>query len=105
MQAWLLNQVLRNPQVFLAIRNDDAFLIANTLRLPWTDEPTCEVLFICAEEGAIWQALDLTRASVRWGRERRTWRWRISSETDYELGPLAKRLGARAITSRYELKL
>ena len=103
MWGWIANEVLRHPHVYLALRTDDAFLLARIQGLPWIIGPVVEVLFVCAEEGAVWQAARLLRASKRWA-EQRGASWRISSYTDFDLEPLALRLGARKVTAIYEIE-
>jgi hypothetical protein len=47
----------------------------------------------------------LLRRSIEWARTRNAKLWRICSETDYDLGPLARRVGARSESARYILTL
>jgi len=105
-EMWLRNIVLKSPMVFLPVRSDDAFLIAMVSVVPWLParwESNC-VMF-CADEGKMWQGLALLRASIAWARQRRCVEWRVSSETDVDLAPLAKRLGAEELSARYRMKL
>lgn len=106
MAGWLLNTVFRNPHVYLAIRTEEAGVIAYMQVMPWlAPEPDVDVMFVFAEQGAVWQALELLRASIRWAKKHRAARWRLSSDTEYDFGPLAKRLGAQQLTSRYVMEL
>ena len=104
--AWALNIVLRSPLLFHAFRTDRAFSVSHLYTMPWTaKELEVDMMFVCAEEGAMWDVFHLCHASMQWARERSAKRWRISSDTGYELGPIAERLGARRISPRYVLDL
>jgi hypothetical protein len=70
--------------------------------MPWLpSEPECIVLFVCADDGAGWEALRLLRDSIAWARGRKCAVWRLSSDTDAELVMLARRLGITEISPRY----
>jgi hypothetical protein len=103
--AWFVNLVLSNPLQFLAIRSDHAFVIAHLEAMPWTArELEVSVMFTCVEEdarGAVFEALELHRQSMEWGRARNAVRWHLWSDTSFDLGPMAKRLGCEAASSRY----
>ena len=107
--AWFKNLVLSNPLQFLAIRSDHAFVIAHLEAMPWTArELEVSVMFTCCEEvrSGVWEALNLLRQSMVWGRDRNAVRWHLWSDTSFELGPLAERIGCEKASSRYikELK-
>lgn len=105
-EGWFRNSVLTNAVVFFPIRTNDAFLIAHLHVWPWkAKEFTCDVMFICADDGAVWQALSLVRASIAWAESRKAAVWRISSETEIDVTPLALRVGAKKIGPRCELDL
>lgn len=105
-EAWFRNIVLRAPLVFLAVRLDGAFLIAALNMIPWAPgELEGNVVLVVADEGCMWQALELLRFSIAWAKMRRATEWRLTSETEVELGPLAKRLGAKELSPRYCLRL
>lgn len=102
--AWLAG-IIQNPQALVS-RTDDAFVIAIYTTPAWHPaEPECHVHFLCAAEGCHWQAMKLLRETVAWARGHGCVRWWFSSETQYEIGPLAKRLGARPRVMRYCLDL
>jgi hypothetical protein len=102
--SWLV-EVVRSP-IALVIRTDHAFLIASIVTPVWhPKEPECHVLFLCAAPGRHWEAVRLLRFSTRWGREQGCLRWWFSSETDYAIDALAKRVGARPAVQRYRLDL
>jgi len=73
--------------------------------MPWLPaEPECIELFVCADDGKMWQALKLLRDSIDWARKRRCAMWRLSSDTDSDLVGLAKRLGVTEISPRYTIR-
>lgn len=104
-ELWVRETVLKNPMKFFPVRSDHAFLIATLGCSPWT--PTifeAEVLLVCAEDGKMWHALHLMRASVEWAWQRKCAIWRIGVGWDFqggELGPLARRCGAKEIKPMY----
>jgi hypothetical protein len=105
-ENWFRQLVMKNPLIFLAIRTDDAFLIALISCLPWLpSEFEVNVVMLCAEDGAGWQAVKLCRYCIDWARRRKCTVWRICSETDFNLGPIAKRVGATQLSDRYSLRL
>jgi hypothetical protein len=105
-EGWAINTVLKNSIAFFAPRTDNALLIAHFHAWPWTANEFCvDVMFICADDGAMWEAMELIRASIDWAKSRKAARWRISSETDYDITPLARRVGATKIAPRCELEL
>ena len=105
-EGWFRNIVLRAPLVFLPVRLDGAFLIAALNIIPWVPgELEANVVLVVADDGAMWQALELLRFSIDWAKTRRATEWRLTSETEVELGPFAKRLGAKELSPRYCLRL
>jgi hypothetical protein len=105
-ERWFRTYVLASPMMFFPVCTDNAFCIAMLSTVPWTPaEFECNVIFVCAEDGAMWEALTLLRASVNWARRRKCTTWRISSDTDHDLAPLARRLGATELSPRFCLRL
>jgi hypothetical protein len=105
-EGWMRNICLKGPMVFLPIRSDDAFLVAMIACVPWLPgDWECNVIMVCAEEGAHWQAIGLARASIVWAKKRNCVEWRISSETDSSIESIAARVGAEELTHRYRLRL
>jgi hypothetical protein len=103
---WFKLVVIPEALNFYAARTEDAFIGALTTVLPWLPgEPEVNVIAICADDDAGWQVITLLRASIAWARKRNAARWRICSDTEYDLRPLALRVGAREITSRFEIDL
>lgn len=102
--VWLL-ECLRNPSMLL-LRDDDAFLIASIATPSWhPKESGCHVIFLCAREGKHWQAVKMLRHSIEWAREKNCVDWWLSSETEYKIDAMAKRMGAKAEVLRYRLDL
>ena len=91
--------------VFLPVRDDEAFLVALISVVPWI--PTnweASVVLICADDGYMWQALGLLREAVAWAKRRKCVEIRISSETAYDIGPMAMRVGASEMPPRYSVR-
>lgn len=105
-EGWFRNIVLRAPLVFLPVRLDNAFLIGSLNIIPWAPgELEANIVLIVAEDGHMWEAIELLRFSIHWAKTRRATEWRLTSETEIEFGPIAKRLGATDISPRYLLRL
>lgn len=106
MEAWFRNTVLKQPLIWLYVRLDDAFMLGVINVIPWVPgELEFTVIMVVADEGKMWQAVELLRFSIEWSRQRRIVDWRLSSETENELGAIAKRLGATELSPRYSLRL
>ena len=105
-EGWVRNIVLKQPMVFLPIRSADAFLIAIVSCIPWSPAKLeCNVALVYAEEGHMWEAVALIRESIAWGRRRGCHEWHVSSESVFDLGPIAKRVGADECPPRYRVRL
>ena len=101
-EGWFRNVVLKSPIMFQPIRTANAFAISMLSCLPWLPSDfECNVVFICCDEGAMWEGMKLMRSSIEWAKKRKCVRWRISSDTQYDLAAMAKRLGATEISPRY----
>lgn len=104
-EGWFRNQVLKQPVLFYPARMPNAFAISMLSLKPWLPSHIeCHVVFVCAEEGALWEAMKLMRASIDWARARRCNIWWLTSDTDYDLYPMAKRLGASEISPRFVVR-
>ena len=104
-EGWYRNIMLKQPMVYLPVRMPNAFCIAMMSILPWfPSDLECNVVFIVADDGCMWEAMKCLRASIEWGRRRKAKLWRLSSDTDYDLRGMALRLGAKEISPRYELR-
>lgn len=105
-EGWFRNIVLKSPLLFYPSRTDHAFTITMLSCVPWLPtEWAADVVFTCADDGAMWEVLSLLRKSIEWSRKRRASVWRIMSDTDYDIAPLARRVGAGEIMPRYVLRL
>jgi hypothetical protein len=105
-EGWYRNIVLKSPLMFRSARTDNAFVISMISTLPWTpSEFECNVIFVCAEEGAMWEAMKLVRDSVTWAEQRKCARWRLSSNTQFDVYAMARRVGATEISPRFCLEL
>lgn len=101
---WLVDTI--KNEYMLASRTTDAFCITSMLTPAWhPKEPEAHVLFLCAAEGAHWQAMSLLRESVAWARGKGCVRYWLSSETEHSIEALAKRVGAEPAVTRYKLDL
>ncbi|HEX3520786.1 MAG TPA: hypothetical protein VHT52_01710 [Stellaceae bacterium] len=105
-EGWVRNIVLRQPMVFLPIRTDHAFLVAILACIPWKPvDMECNVALVCADDGYMWEAMALIRDSIEWAKQRGCAEWHMSSETAYDLGPIAKRVSADVCPPRYLVRL
>lgn len=105
-EGWYRNVVLKTPLLFLPQRTDNAFCISMLSFTPWLPASSeCLVVFICADDGAHWEALKLMRASIEWARKRGCKFWRVSSDTDSDLTMFARRIGATEISPRFSIRL
>lgn len=105
-EGWFRNIVLKNPTMFLAIRTASAYQIGLVSLLPWLPSMLeYHVVFICADDGAMWEAAKLLRSSVEWATKRGCKRWHLTSDTKFDLAPIARRLGADEISPRFTINL
>lgn len=104
-EGWFRNLVLKGPLMFLPVRTDHAFLIAMLSTTPWRPStPECNVAMICADYGCMWEAVALLRYSIEWAKKRKCWLWRLSSETEFDMEPIARKLGATEPDNRWILR-
>lgn len=105
-EMWMRNIVLRQPMVFYPIRTDHAFMVTLISMLPWLPgEPEASVIMLCAEDDHIWDGVKLARASLDWAYRRNCWRWGFNSDTDYNIGPIAQRMGLVERCPRYVVNI
>ena len=105
-ERWFRSVVCRDALNLYAVRTDGAFLVAMNTVLPWTpSEPEVNVVCICADDNAGWQVIRLLRASIEWAHHRNAAKWRLTSDTSYDVWPLAERVGASHVRPRYEIHL
>ena len=103
---WITNAVLPNPIQYYMTRTPNAFQITNLSAMAWTPkEFTADVVAVCCEFDHMWEIFPLLRDSARWALERRATRWRFEGDTEYDLSPVMKRLGANVQTPRYSMNL
>jgi hypothetical protein len=95
-EQWIRNAVLPNPIMWFPIRTDDAFLFAMLNVNVWLpNDIEVNVMVMVADKGGIWQLPTLLRESIKWAKHRRAVRWHAQSDTEHELGPLMRRIGAK----------
>ena len=105
-EQWYLNVVLKNALIFYPARTQNAFAISMLSLVPWVpNEFECNVVAVCADDGGMWEAARLLRASVEWAKQRKAATWRICSETDVDLAQIARRVGATEVWPRFVLRL
>jgi hypothetical protein len=105
-QGWYSNIVMKSPLMFYPVRSADAFCITMLSVVPWlASDLDANVVFICCDEGCMWQGLRLLRCSIDWAKRRRATVWRLSSDTEYDFKALAMRLGATEISPRFAKQL
>ena len=104
-ELWFRGVVLKQPTVFYPIRTDHAFMVTLIAIIPWTpSEPEANSVMLCAEDGHMWDAIRLVRASIEWAGRRKCARWQLNSDTDYDLEPIARLMGANILTPRYSIR-
>ena len=105
-ERWFRSVVVKDAMNLYAARTDGAFLVAMNVVLPWTPgEPEVNVVSICADDSAGWQVIRLLRSSIEWARKRNAAKWRLTSDTMFDVWPLADRVGAKQVRPRYEINL
>jgi hypothetical protein len=105
-ERWFRNVVVKDAMHMYAARTDAAFIVAMQVIMPWLPgDPEVNVVAICADDGAGWQVVKLLRDSIDWARKRNATIWRFASDTEYNVWPLAERVGARRVCPRYEINL
>lgn len=105
-EMWMRNIVLKQPMVFYPIRTDHAFMVTLISLLPWLPaEPEANVVMICAEEGYIWDSVRLAKASIEWANRRNCHRWGFNSDTHFDIGPIAHRMGLAERSPRFVVAL
>lgn len=96
----------RENMLLLCGTGRDAFLVATRVAPPWYPKRwECQVMVVCAKPGAHWQAMKLLRCSVAWAKLHGCLRWRFYSETEHDVGPLCRRLGATTENPHYMMEL
>lgn len=105
-EQWMRERVLMDPVAFLADRTDNALCISTLVTYVYRplDRET-HVIALCADNGYVWEAVRLLRASIAWGRERQSLCWRIHADTGVGIDPLMRRLGVPQDKPRYRLEL
>lgn len=104
-EGWFRNIVLKSPLMFYPARTANAFIICMMSVEPWTPSDfVCNVVFICADDGAMWEAMKLLRASIEWAKQRKCKKWRLVSDTENDLAMMARRLGAKELSPRFNME-
>lgn len=105
-ENWFRNICLKQPLIFYPARLTNSFCISMLSIQPWIpSEWECNIVFICCDDGCMWEGMRLLRSSIAWAKSRKCSTWKISSDTDTDLAAMAKRLGATEIFPRYALRL
>ncbi|MBO0737075.1 MAG: hypothetical protein J2P48_10965 [Alphaproteobacteria bacterium] len=100
-ENWLRNRILVNPAVHLAIRTDKAACVTVLSAPEWlpADWDALVTTVMAEEDANVWKdVIPLLEASRDWSRRKKCVTWKVASETHYDLGPLAKRVGAKPET-------
>jgi hypothetical protein len=104
-EMWVRNIVLKQPTSFLPIRTDDAFLVTLISVIPWLPSNwEANVVMCCAEDGKGWQCITLLRESIAWAKRHKCSEWRFRTETTYDIGPLARRVGGLPLPPCYAVR-
>jgi hypothetical protein len=94
-EVWL-RRVLSSPASFHALRSDNAAVVSMITSQPWTPHKfEATATTVMADDGCMWELFPLLRASIAWARRLRCVSYKIASETDYDLGPMARRVGCK----------
>ena len=105
-EGWFRNIVLKSPLMFHGARTANAFAVSMISVLPWLPSRfECNIVFVCADDGAMWEAFKLMRDSIAWAKKRKCACWKLSSDTEVDLQQMALRLGATRISPRFTLEL
>lgn len=105
-EGWLRNTVLKQPLMFLPMRTNRAFCVSMISVKPWTpSENECHVAALCADDGAMMEAIKLLRWSIEWAKLRKCSVWSMSSDTEYDFEMLARRIGAKEIGPRFIMRM
>lgn len=92
---WLRNRILANATHCLAIRTDHAACVTVCSATGWLPSDwDALVTTLMADEGAVWETLPLLRTSRDWAHRKKCVTWKVATETKYDLGALARRVGA-----------
>ena len=103
-ERWFRAVVCKDAMNMFAVRTDGAFLVAMHTILPWMPKDgEVNIVCICADDHAGWQVIALLRKSIEWARHRNAAKWRLTSDTSYDIWPLALRVGATSLRPRYEI--
>lgn len=92
-ELWLRN-IIASPATCLALRSDNAAIVVTVTSNRWTPNKF-EALAqtVMAEEGCMWELFPLLRAAQDWAARKRCGKFKMATETAYDLGPIAKRIG------------
>jgi hypothetical protein len=96
--------LLRNNDAQI-LRTDKAISVATLFKPPWSSVPECNVVALCAIDGAVWDAVRLLKATIIWARARGCAKWWFGSETNTDISAIAKRVGGVRILPRYRIDL
>lgn len=100
-----LDKVLPNPDA-LILRTVSAAIVALAAAPAWMPhEKQCHIIFVLGYSRGVWDVIRLLRASQEWAREQGCSLWRFGADVPFDVGPLAKRVGASEDSPRYFLAL
>jgi len=104
-EHWLKNYVYKRTDIYHQCRTSNSFCISLLTKRPWSYESECSVMMVGCDEGVthLWEALSCLRASIEWGRSMKASTWKLASDTEYDLSPVARYLGVEEISPRYVL--
>lgn len=96
---------MKSPNAFL-MRGERAWLNVGLSSLPW--QPTTKearFLPIASQGRGMVELVRMTELAIDWAREKGASRFYFAAMTGIDLGPLAKRFGARPVSPSYVLDL
>ena len=103
-EKWLLST--RGEPNVCFLRSDHAFVVSTRIpKFYAPSSPEAGTIFIASENNSPWETLALLRTSAAWYKVQGCKAYRIDSATDYDIEPLALRLGAKPVSTTYALRL
>jgi hypothetical protein len=104
-ENWLRNWVWKRPDIYHGCRTRNAFCISLLTKRPWAYESECSVMMICGEgQTGLWECLTCLKLSIEWGRMMKATTWKLASDTEFDLAPVARYLGLEEISPRFVLR-
>lgn len=86
----------------LVLRSASAAIVAMVGAPSWMpSDRQCHIIFVLGYPRAVWDVVRLLRASQEWALEMGCGLWRFGADVPFDVGPLARRVGASEDSPRY----